>query len=159
MASASDSQQVRRRWEHRVGAVSAVLWSLSGVLLVLVNRTAPGPSSRLRTIGLALALLTWDCLLLAQMRTLLRTRLGARTPTGRRLALATRVLAGLALASSAIFLVRSAIGPTPMPETDPFWILIFVTLLAVILGEIIYALASLFARPTLPAEGLDAQPR
>lgn len=159
MSSPSEPRQGGRSREQFVGAAAAVLWILSAVLLIVNTRSAPVLGLQFPLIGLALAMLAWGCLLLAQMGALLRTRLGATTPTGRRLALATRVLAGLALTAGVIGVGRAAIKPAPMPDTDPFWILIFVALLAIGLGEVIYAVAYLVARPTLPTEGADAQPR
>ncbi len=159
MSSPSEPQQNWRGREQFVGAASAVLWILAAVLLVVNTRTAPVPGSHLQLIGLALSMLTWGCLLLAQMQVLVRRRLGATTPTGRRLVLATRVLTGLALVAGIIGVVRAVTRPAPMPDTDPFWTFIFVAFLAITLGEVIYAVASLFARPNLHAERADAQPR
>jgi hypothetical protein len=139
-----------------------MLWIFAGIMLVVITRTAPGAPGlglRFRMIGLALAMLAWACLLLAQMQSLVRLRVDNTTRIGRRLVLVTRVLAGLALAAGIIGILRSVIGPDPMPDADPFWVFILSALLAIMVGEIIYGVAYLFARPTVPAERTDAQPR
>ena len=164
MSSPSASWHNRSHWVPFLGAaLMMVLWIMAVVLLVVSTRTAPGPYMRFRMIGLALALLAWGCLLLVQMQALLRTRLGATTPIGQRLSLATRLLAGVALAAGATVVLSSAIGPDPIPDADPLWTLLFILLvsavLAILVGEMIFAAALPLRAFHAASQRSDAQPR
>lgn len=149
MAIPSERRPSRTRREHMGDTASTMLRLVVGLVLLVSTRTTPGSGSHPKTIGVAIALLIWGCLSLAQMRALLRTRVASPNSI-ERIARVSQGLACLALVAGATGILRAVLGPVPMPGETFFWLLILLAFVSIYLDEFIYSMV-LLTVPRLPS--------